>query len=160
MAFLRKNEHTNKFEAREIRDEILAVGFGDTEVEALADLEKSFDEAKAFLANPHQNIAVKPPAPPDQGITPGQNVMMFSQARVNEAQLHLMGLAEIRMALNFPMVSDGDSGLGERTKLEPMFDSMDRPRLTKRYFSLLDQYLGYMKMFAKASKQEPYKFED
>lgn len=75
-----------------------------------------------------------------------------SLTRLNETDLYLRGLHEIRTALNYPSVKDGDAGLAERPPLKAMFDDeIDIGRLKDRYFALLDRYLAYTKKFS--SKQ-------
>lgn len=64
--------------------------------------------------------------------------------RLLEAQVFLNGLNEIRTALNWPAISEGDAGLSERPKLQPMFDETDVGRLRQRYFQVLDLYQAYL----------------
>lgn len=64
--------------------------------------------------------------------------------RLLEAQVFLNGLGEIRTALNWPAVSEGDAGLSERPKLQPMFDEVDVGRLRQRYFEILDLLQAYL----------------
>lgn len=54
---------------------------------------------------------------------------------------YMVPMAEIRMALSQGQFKDGDTGLGERHHIEPMFEENDRKRLQKRYFTILDAYL-------------------
>lgn len=64
--------------------------------------------------------------------------------RLLEAQVFLSGLNEIRTALNWPAVSEGDAGLSERPRLQPMFDETDVGRLRQRYFQVLDLLQAYL----------------
>lgn len=69
---------------------------------------------------------------------------IIGHTRLLEAQIFLNGLGEIRTALNWPAVSEGDAGLSERPRLQPMFDETDVGRLRQRYFQVLDLYQAYL----------------
>lgn len=72
-----------------------------------------------------------------------QCVAILAEARVKETHVFLGGLAEIRMALNMPSVTETDAGIGDRQPLQPMFDELDIKRLRERYITLLDRYCRY-----------------
>lgn len=67
-----------------------------------------------------------------------------ANTRLLEEQIFLNGLGEIRTALNWPSVQDGDIGVSERPKLQPMFDEVDVGRLRQRYFEILDLLQAYL----------------
>lgn len=116
-----------------------------------ADILKSLTEGK----NPDAEALVKMNEPTEDEIkkfkklVDDQNELELgykrSQMRMNNSyafeKLYLNPLAEIRLALNFGQIAEGDTGLSERVKIDPMFDETDRKRLQKRYFKILDEYM-------------------
>jgi len=81
-----------------------------------------------------------------------------SITRLNEIESYMRGLNEIRTALNYPSVKEGDAGLGDRPPLQAIFDEkIDAPRLRERYFTLLDRYLRYTEQFSVSMGTEPPK---
>lgn len=92
-----------------------------------------------------EDFAGKPPV--NAKLAEAQTIVIGSHARLNEAQLFLNGLAELRMALGSPSVSEGDSGIGDRAKLQPMFDDIGLGQLRKRYMKLFDRYMMYTENF-------------
>lgn len=62
------------------------------------------------------------------------------QAQVDNVR-YLFPLAEMRLAMSQGQFKDSDTGIGERTPVEPMFEELDRKRLQKRYLLVLDHYI-------------------
>jgi hypothetical protein len=98
-----------------------------------------------------------PPLPPQRDLNAenleAQSAMIHAQATLNIAnskvadaqtvlqklQPYMNIMAEIRVALNFPMVADNQMGM-EKVALEKMWDELDIKRLRARYFSAMDKY--------------------
>jgi hypothetical protein len=75
--------------------------------------------------------------------------MMITQqgaiARTQQCQIFMNLLAEIRMALNLPKVSESDSGIGDRAKLEPMFGEDHLNEIRLAYLETLNRLMQYQK---------------
>lgn len=87
-------------------------------------------------------------------------VQKNANTRLLETELFLRGMQEIRMALNWGSVQEGDAGVTERTPAQPMFDEINRGRLQQRYFILFDRFLAYTKMVAENWKLKEEKVGD
>ena len=110
-------------------------------------------ESQALQQTPQQQIPDDPEL--RKKIIESNIAFQNSMTRLNETELYIRGLIEIRNALNYPSVKDGDSGLGERPPLQAIFDQdIDAPRLKERYFDLLDRYMRYTKQLSRVMGTE------
>lgn len=60
--------------------------------------------------------------------------------KMNQAQILLNGMAELRLALHIPTVDPVQSGVGEATKLLPMFDNDQVEALRLHYLNAFQKY--------------------
>lgn len=72
-----------------------------------------------------------------------ENRNMQAIVRMNESQLLLNGLVEIRQALYYTGVAEDDKGTGERPPLKPIFNEENQKKLQFAYLNLYMRYSNY-----------------
>lgn len=73
-----------------------------------------------------------------------ENRNMLAIVRVNESQLMLNGLNEIRQALCYGQVAHNDTGSGERPPVQPIFNEDNQKKLQFAYLNLWMRYSNYV----------------
>ena len=93
---------------------------------------------------PNQTQPMPPPIPIGheelKKLFEAQSRTELAVARQNEIQPIMQGLAEIRMALNFPAIQEGDQGSGERPAIKPIFSEDNQKKLQTAYLNLWMRY--------------------